>query len=44
LREYAAHAPRCELVEISSPYGHDAFLKEERIVGDILRAPLEERI
>ncbi len=30
LREYAERAGnRCELVEISSNYGHDAFLKEE---------------
>ena len=40
LREYAARAPRCELVEISSPYGHDAFLKEDKLVGDVLRATL----
>lgn len=42
LREYAQRAPHCELVEISSTYGHDAFLKEERLVGNILRTALEE--
>lgn len=42
LREYAERAPQCELVEIASPYGHDAFLKEDRLVGNILRATLEE--
>jgi homoserine O-acetyltransferase len=40
-REYAKRAPRCELIEISSPYGHDAFLKEEHAVADLLRAALE---
>jgi len=43
LREYAAHAPHCELIEISSVYGHDAFLKEEQLVADVLRDSLEER-
>jgi len=34
LREYHARAgAACELVEISSDYGHDAFLKEEAIVN-----------
>jgi homoserine O-acetyltransferase len=34
LREYRAlTGGPCELVEISSDYGHDAFLKEEAIVG-----------
>jgi len=42
LREYATRAQRCELIEVSSPYGHDAFLKEEQFVGDLLRAALEE--
>lgn len=42
LREYAARAgAACELVEISSQYGHDAFLKEEKVVGNVLRAALE---
>ena len=42
LREYAARAGgRCELVEIDSVYGHDAFLKEEGIVGDLLAQALE---
>jgi homoserine O-acetyltransferase len=31
----------CELVEIDSPFGHDAFLKEERAIGDVLRRSLE---
>jgi homoserine O-acetyltransferase/O-succinyltransferase len=38
LREFAARAPACELVEISSAYGHDAFLKEEHAVASLLRA------
>jgi homoserine O-acetyltransferase len=42
LREFAARAPRCELAEISSSYGHDAFLKEEQHVGALLRTALEE--
>jgi homoserine O-acetyltransferase len=42
LREFAALASRCELVEISSCYGHDAFLKEEECVGAVLRDALEE--
>jgi homoserine O-acetyltransferase len=42
LREYAERAPRCELVEIFSTYGHDAFLKEERVIGNVLRAALED--
>jgi homoserine O-acetyltransferase len=34
LHEYVARAgASCNLVEISSHYGHDAFLKEEAIVG-----------
>jgi len=41
LREFAAQAPHCELVEISSPYGHDAFLKEEDAVAALLRDALE---
>jgi homoserine O-acetyltransferase/O-succinyltransferase len=42
LREYAerAGAP-CRLVEISSVYGHDAFLKEETAVATLLRDALE---
>lgn len=42
LREFAAAAPRCTLVEISSNYGHDAFLKEEQTVGALLRVALED--
>jgi len=41
LREYAERARQCELVEISSAYGHDAFLKEEKLVGNVLRSALE---
>ncbi len=42
LREYAARArARCELVEVDSVYGHDAFLKEEKIVGELLTQALE---
>lgn len=42
LREYAARAGgRCEFVEISSPHGHDAFLKEGAAVSAVLAAALE---
>ena len=42
LREYAARAGgACELVEISSPHGHDAFLKEAHAVARVLAAALE---
>jgi homoserine O-acetyltransferase len=41
LREFAARAAACELVEISSAYGHDAFLKEEGAVATLLRAATE---
>jgi homoserine O-acetyltransferase/O-succinyltransferase len=41
-REFAATCSGpCELVEISSNYGHDAFLKEEKIVAGVLRRALE---
>jgi homoserine O-acetyltransferase len=41
-REFVATcAGPCELVEISSHYGHDAFLKEEKIVAGVLRRALE---
>jgi len=44
LREYAARAGAgCELVEISSAYGHDAFLKEESAVGEVLRVALGDQ-
>jgi homoserine O-acetyltransferase len=33
----------CELVEIESTFGHDAFLKEETIVGDLLRRVVEKQ-
>jgi homoserine O-acetyltransferase/O-succinyltransferase len=42
LREYAQRAgASCELVEIVSSFGHDAFLKEESAVGDVLRTAIE---
>jgi homoserine O-acetyltransferase len=42
LSEYAARGgDKCRLVEISSSYGHDAFLKEEAAVGALLREALE---
>jgi homoserine O-acetyltransferase len=42
LREYAARAgANCRLVEISSIYGHDAFLKEESVVGTLLSQAVE---
>lgn len=42
LREFAARAPDCERVEISSPHGHDAFLKEAAAVAEVLRKTLGE--
>lgn len=41
-RDFAQRAPHCRLVEISSPHGHDAFLKEEAAVAEVLRAALGE--
>ena len=42
LHEYVARAgENCQLVEISSAHGHDAFLKEEAAVSAILAAALE---
>lgn len=42
LHDYVARAGGpCELVEISSPHGHDAFLKEDAIVARVLRSALE---
>ncbi len=32
----------CELVEISSTYGHDAFLKEDVAVSELFRSALQE--
>jgi len=41
LREYATRSGgQCELVEVSSPHGHDAFLKEEQAVSTLLAAAL----
>lgn len=42
LRDYAERAGgSCNLVEITSPYGHDAFLKEDIVVDRVLRSTLE---
>ena len=42
LREYAERAgSACELVEISSTYGHDAFLKEDAAVSAVFAQALE---
>jgi homoserine O-acetyltransferase len=41
LREYASRAGApCELIEISSDYGHDAFLKEEAVVRSVFESCL----
>ncbi|MBS0589763.1 MAG: alpha/beta fold hydrolase [Proteobacteria bacterium] len=41
LHEYAARAgAACEIVEISSNYGHDAFLKEEAVVATVFKTCL----
>jgi homoserine O-acetyltransferase len=40
--EFAALVTDCRLVEISSRHGHDAFLKEEAAVAEVLRAALGE--
>lgn len=43
IRELAARLPTLwRLVEAPSLYGHDAFLKEDARVGDILRSTLKE--
>ncbi len=43
-REFAsACGGPCEVVEIASNFGHDAFLKEEVIVGDLVRRVLEKQ-
>ena len=43
IRELAARLPALfRLVEAPSLYGHDAFLKEDALVADILRAALED--
>ena len=42
LREYAGRCgEQCRLLEISSVYGHDAFLKEEAAIGALLSEALE---
>ena len=43
LREFAARLPHCGFVEMSSPHGHDAFLKETHAVSDLLGDALEDR-
>lgn len=40
----AAMGDSAELVEISSPYGHDAFLVEEETVGRVLRRLLPRKL
>lgn len=43
LRELAARLPALfRFVEADSLYGHDAFLKEDALIGGVLRAALEE--
>ncbi len=43
MREFAAGVgARCALVEVSSIYGHDAFLKEDETVAQLLRGALED--
>ena len=43
IRELAARLPTLfRLVEAPSLYGHDAFLKEDAFVGDILRSALKD--
>jgi homoserine O-acetyltransferase/O-succinyltransferase len=43
MRELAARLPALfRFVEAPSLYGHDAFLKEDALVGDILRSALKE--
>lgn len=43
MRELAARLPTLfRLVEAPSLYGHDAFLKEDAFVGDILRSALKD--
>ena len=43
VRELAARLPALwRFVEAPSLYGHDAFLKEDALVGDILRTALKD--
>jgi homoserine O-acetyltransferase len=43
LRELAARLPTLwRFVEAPSLYGHDAFLKEEALIGQVLRQALKE--
>jgi homoserine acetyltransferase len=35
------HGGTCSLVEISSIYGHDAFLKETEVLRDVLSRALD---
>jgi homoserine O-acetyltransferase len=39
----AAAAPRARYAEISSLYGHDAFLKEAATIGPLIKTFIEER-
>jgi len=43
MRELAAGLIHARLVEIASPYGHDAFLKEVRAISPVISASLEEK-
>ena len=44
VEELAQQAPGvCEHVTVSSPYGHDAFLKEPKQVSSVLRATIDGR-
>lgn len=45
LREFADYCgSECEHVEVSSVYGHDAFLKEESVVSKLLSCALENEV
>jgi homoserine O-acetyltransferase len=42
-RRLAGAAPRARYVEISSLYGHDAFLKEAAVIAPLIKTFIEER-
>lgn len=42
-RRLATRAPRGAYAEFSSPYGHDAFLKEAAIIAPLIKNFIEER-
>ena len=44
LDELVTRLPAAARVEIVTPYGHDAFLKETEAVGDVLRRALTDRV